>query len=589
MFDLILLPHPATDFHLKFRMAQLIDQEIWTLPKSLACHTHVTLLANLIEVGKTHYTEARFEKAKETLLAMTRYVDEQAVEPLGQMQAIWLRGLHEAQGLYSYGRYLQLHSTYDAAQEVFQSLKRNMADHRVAQGYADRLISMSEAKVQGHLTVDDVAVIHKLFPWERRGYKIGEGFVVDRPIGSGGDGFVVQVHHKDVPEIVYACKIMACKGDGMARSASREFESLQRAADIPHVVRLVKYIRRDTRVRRMFDSKIRRELQKRRQREQREEEKMQKRARREKAPTQAQESKTLEGESWKDENLGDENPTVEDGTSKDKTVLSGDIVRMLLEDKLWTLKYKPIQEARSGIRKSDPMKLHRQTRSGRRTRENRKYERCTFTNLILEPCAQLGLHQFLRIASESTTQDPPNISWVHRCFTWIHCLSKTLSRLHKLDIYHGDIRAPNILIDGTRIFYADFGNPSADIEDKHRPSIDNEGKRHSFRTTKRWRRRAESDPEKARDIFSLGCVILWMLECTTPPKMYLPVSSERRKLNLDGWEEVRGFSPLAEGLMDIIHNDMITRLGRIKNAARISRRISKVMTCNGFVPNCSVC
>ncbi|KAF2491292.1 kinase-like protein, partial [Lophium mytilinum] len=122
-------------------------------------------------------------------------------------------------------------------------------------------------------------------------------------------------------------------------------------------------------------------------------------------------------------------------------------------------------------------------------------------SIVLEPLAQADLETWLdqQDGTTATSKLSPLLE------KWILCLATTLAFMHGHGVRHKDIKTKNILVQGTRIVYSDFGSSRAFLEEN---AASTEGpayghtRMYSAPEVIAWERRNTS-----ADVFSLGCVL----------------------------------------------------------------------------------
>ncbi|RYP74042.1 hypothetical protein DL771_003231 [Monosporascus sp. 5C6A] len=139
--------------------------------------------------------------------------------------------------------------------------------------------------------------------------------------------------------------------------------------------------------------------------------------------------------------------------------------------------------------------------------------------LVMLPVANHNLDAHLQLVADNTEDTyGPHQPLI---FRWIHCLARTLSNLHKVDIFHRDIKPENILVHGDYILYTDFGIAYTRSAKKEFATT-NTGVTYEWMPPE-----AENydEPGQTRrtggkgDVWSLGCVFYEMLLRTTPRRL----------------------------------------------------------------------
>ncbi|KAH0538712.1 hypothetical protein FGG08_004729 [Glutinoglossum americanum] len=128
--------------------------------------------------------------------------------------------------------------------------------------------------------------------------------------------------------------------------------------------------------------------------------------------------------------------------------------------------------------------------------------------IVMDPAADMDLEFYLTEMGK-TEYKTPEWGFHHGNLEgWYGCLSGALAYLHSQRVWHKDIKPSNILVQGRKVFLADFGI-SKDLEGKTTTSSAGEP---GLRTRKYCAPEVAAGKRRRRtsDLFSLGCVFLEM-------------------------------------------------------------------------------
>jgi hypothetical protein len=190
-----------------------------------------------------------------------------------------------------------------------------------------------------------------------------------------------------------------------------------------------------------------------------------------------------------------------------------------------------------------------------------------------------------------------------RLFTWIYCLSNTLSTIHSKGPCHRDIKPANILLLDDRVLFTDFGlafaaggatgsRYTASGGDLNYAPPEAFGNRtaQTFET---------KETRQAGDVFSLGCVFFEMLHALSLPFIGSPFpaidsrgyafSVQNPEFMRQAWavtenpiklywlEKDKQYPGLMESLLKIVLDEMMTTRDRRKSAYHVSTSIRIAM------------
>ena len=159
------------------------------------------------------------------------------------------------------------------------------------------------------------------------------------------------------------------------------------------------------------------------------------------------------------------------------------------------------------------------------------------------PVATGNLHQFLQ--DTISNQPMEEGFWTNfrnrrlQLFQWIHCLTATLSDLHARNIRYRDIKPENILVCGSNILLTDFST-SFSYCGVTKAGLTTTIGTERYEPPEGLRESGDNMCERNRtgrlgDVFSLGCVILEMLEALSSPVLKPTFPSVR-----DGYARIVG-------------------------------------------------
>ncbi|KAL4747499.1 kinase-like domain-containing protein [Aspergillus terricola var. indicus] len=126
-------------------------------------------------------------------------------------------------------------------------------------------------------------------------------------------------------------------------------------------------------------------------------------------------------------------------------------------------------------------------------------------SIIMDVVADINLRSYLEQCSRDNYRD----SALAAMLPWFGCLTDALNFAHRCKVIHNDIKPSNILIEGDKIYLADFGLSSDFTALENSRSL--EYIHYGTPEYKAPEMRPGQPPSRKADVFSLGCVFTEML------------------------------------------------------------------------------